>query len=150
MHMIDWQTVNGMSNGYKGWGCEDDDLYARLHRKDLLRNPKRSNSKIPEIVRPPKGKGVFVHLEVNETKTEDKNGTAIWKGDLNPNHENNARLLREMQQTNRNRCMYDGLNNVRFNVVGDELLRELKGTDGFFEIHHIKLQPQLKNDVQLM
>lgn len=85
MQMKDRQMVNGVDNGYAVWDCENDDMYIRLYHNALLRNPKRGNSKIPETVRPAKGRGVFVHLEVNQTKAEDKNGTVVWKGDINPN-----------------------------------------------------------------
>lgn len=179
MHMVDWQTANGMSNDYQGWGGEDDDVYFRLRSNDLLRNNFRTDPNVSEIMRPPLGKGVFNNLEkkkpiVNQTKPMgfvnpkfEKNTTAVnltkvvngtrnetrvqtkvdhrdprmWKAWQNPKYGDNLCLLTKMMAGS-NRWKYDGLSEVKFDVLNHKVVRDTKGADGFYEIHHFKVLSQ--------
>lgn len=151
MHIVDWQTINGMSNDYEGWGVEDDDLYQRLLRNDLLRNPERSHPFIPEIVRPPLGKGVFVHLEdvtsnttaatvmANNNQGQRMDRKKAWD---NPKRNENKRLHLEMMKKS-DRWKHDGLSDIDFDVLSDEIDQDTKGADAFFEVHRIKVLAQV-------
>jgi hypothetical protein len=52
MRPQDWIAINGMSNNFKGWGGEDDDLHRRLQGAHLLKRGQH-------LHRPPPGHGRF-------------------------------------------------------------------------------------------
>ena len=35
MTRLQYESINGFSNMYLGWGCEDEDLYIRIKNQDL-------------------------------------------------------------------------------------------------------------------
>jgi hypothetical protein len=125
LHVNDWKKINGMSNDYEGWGGEDDDLFARLKWRNLLYGPGRQS-----IVRPPKGKGVFANIEV---RSKPNKGSHAKYG-------NNLALLKAMEQ-NSFRSQSDGLNDVEYLRLDDQLLRS-NGTEGFDEAHIVKIVGQ--------
>lgn len=177
MHMVDWQTINGMSNDYQGWGGEDDDLYLRLFRNGLLRNTHPDDPNVPEIVRPALGKGVFVNLEVFSTPSTTNTTTpptdtppdstnasttadaATATDESNPTPSFDVKALNNVQY-NANMCVlnkmyagsnrwkYDGLSDVDFEVLSNDIVRATEGADGFYEIHHIKVLAQMNETRQ--
>lgn len=104
----DWKKINGMSNNYKGWGGEDDDLYLRLQKNGLLNGT--------YISRPPKGSGTFYEfidnshtsrqtdkLEYKRTLqrlTDMRRGSYNWKGDGLSSISTSKIVSKEMKENN--------------------------------------------------
>ena len=85
MTPVGWETVNGMSLDYSGWGGEDDDLYWRLRSAGL------ASKRVP-ILYPAKGYGAFHCLTDQTARSKPdsdpyvrlkpmKAGSDIWKSD---------------------------------------------------------------------
>jgi N-terminal domain of galactosyltransferase len=107
MRPMHWREVNGFSNGYQGWGAEDDDLYVRLKRARLL---KGSNHR--QILRPLKGHGIFNHTE--------KSDRIPVENAMKHNHSSysmSLKLLKKMIRGRRSKWRSDGINSVKYNVL---------------------------------
>lgn len=95
-----WRKINGMSNKYRGWGGEDDDMFVRLKRNNLL------DPKTRLITRPPKGHGRFGAFPVNHHHTRDENKLAY-------NH--NVQLLKQLKGFP-NAWKDDGFSDCKFRI----------------------------------
>lgn len=117
-----WRQINGFSNEYSGWGGEDDDLYHRLRLNNLLHGDcypfcSSKDSRIGKtgisIKRPPKGHGVFrgehMHSANHTKRITDSNA-----------YNRNLQLLKEIQAGG-SRWKTDGLENLRFRIVSQEI-----------------------------
>lgn len=94
-----WRLVNGFSNGYVGWGGEDDDLHHRIQMAGLLKGGK--------IDRPKPGAGRFHTIDESKDKhPRDRSGT----------YAKSISILGEMQRGSA-RWKSDGLNSVVFKVT---------------------------------
>lgn len=89
--------INGYSNEYWGWGCEDDDLVERCSALNVL------------IFR---DEGYCADLDLLHSKLKVKN---------NPNYHLNNQRLKLLQQKNNNEkislIIKDGLNNCKFDLI---------------------------------
>ncbi|XP_071113251.1 beta-1,4-N-acetylgalactosaminyltransferase bre-4-like [Haliotis cracherodii] len=83
--------VNGWSNMYFGWGCEDDDLYQRIHQNGL------------KVSRGPAEIGRYKMVKHLRDKTNQKN-------------KDRANLLKGMKT----RMRSDGLNSLKYDVLKRE------------------------------
>lgn len=95
IHRKDWEKVNGMSNDFRGWGGEDDDLHERLRQNNMLKDG-------IHMFRPEKGHGRFgAWHDKHHTKRERSN------------YSRTLQILKEMKN-NSDRWKHDGLNSVKF------------------------------------
>jgi N-terminal domain of galactosyltransferase/N-terminal region of glycosyl transferase group 7 len=126
LHLEHWRVINGMSNAFRGWGGEDDELFRRLLFKGLL----DCNLYPPQPARPPKGSGVFLTIsEQKEHHTRGKqNETA---------HLQNIALIMEYDAKGVDRSETDGWKFTKYNVTDHQVLRPTSG--GFSAVHHIKV-----------
>lgn len=74
-----WERVNGMHNGYRAWGGEDDDLSARM-----------KHVRLPKLTRPIKGSGRFCDFP---RKSKDHSANYSKK-----HYKNNLKLLKKTQK----------------------------------------------------
>ena len=135
MHLDHWKAINGMSNAFRGWGGEDDELYRRLMFKGLLdcdRSP-------PQPFRPPKGKGVFL------TISEDEKHHTRGKRDENISS-SRFKMMGEYDYFGVDRTEIDGWRFTKFNLTDHRVLL-WNESDGFTSIHHIKAVPDYRRSL---
>jgi len=117
-NLTHWYQINGFSNGYFGWGGEDDELHHRFRLNKLLygdchpfcsdNDPKKGRIGI-SIKRPPKGYGRFLgeHMHsANHTKRITDCGA----------YKRNLGLLEEIRRGGP-RWRGDGMSNLAFRIV---------------------------------
>lgn len=93
----DFQRINGFSNAYWGWGCEDDDLFMRCLLSGLT--PLAYNS------------GRFISLPHKKTITKITDGDKYYQ--INKKYYKKVR--RDMMDSNA-----DGLNSLDYKIVKQE------------------------------
>jgi hypothetical protein len=136
MHLQHWRAINGFSNQYISWGAEDDDLYLRLRKRDLLAVNKRRTH---FIYRPPTGYGRFREIgqrgEIHHFTeySDEKSGM-------------NVERLRRMQDFPR-RAEHDGLSDLQYKITSHK--RRIDKKNGFAQIHHVKVKQQLLEFVHI-
>lgn len=102
LHVEQWRQINGFSLSYRGWGCEDDDVFYRIRNCGLIKtNPDRPN-------RPPKGFGRFADLD-------DRSQHRVRRK-IHWNYP--ANFIRLLLQRADTRCDFrDGLSSVRYRMT---------------------------------
>ena len=119
-----------MSNGYKGWGGEDDDLFRRLFFRGLI-----DCDTVPhQPHRPPIGNGVFL------TISED--GKYHTRGKSSATN-NPYRILDLYDFDGIDLAEKDGLSYVHYTVTS----RQTSMLEGFTEVHHIKVVPDYEQSL---
>ena len=129
MHQTHWAGINGMGNRFRGWGAEDNDLFARL----MLHGMNECSGRMAPPVRPPKGQGVF--LPISQESEHHVRGT--WN---RAHFKENAARFTKSKATGMPTSIVDGWNTARYEITAHELMDNSK-LSGFSEIHHIKAIP---------
>jgi hypothetical protein len=121
MNIHDWKTINGMSNDYEGWGGEDDDIYIRLKQSNLLFGNYSYKTKDnlsewrPQLIRPPKGRGVFVNIEGGANQRHKEN---LKNKNTHKQYKYNIEIFHDMRNGS-TRWKEDGLNDLLYSIQGD-------------------------------
>lgn len=118
-----WARINGMGNEYRGWGCEDDDMYYRLRANDLLINVNNSTA---EPRRPPDGQGLFSTIDESSEHHPIVDNTTSF-------NYNCEILLGQMKRCG-DRWKWDGLSNVCYKVS-----HRNSSMEGRIPIYHLKI-----------
>lgn len=97
--LTDWLVINGMSNLFKGWGGEDDEMFHRWKNANLTDGDRPH--------RPPKGYGKF-----NKNKKEHHRGEKSES-----EYSSNLQLLHDLIHGIKDKSE-DGLAQVKYNITG--------------------------------
>jgi len=113
----DWKQINGMSNEFRGWGGEDDELFYRFRRAGLTDGPLRP-------FRPMRDMGKFRENTLNHMR----------KQRIPSEYNANVNLLNEMASGSKDPSL-DGLAQTRYSVLDTQELTVANCT----QIHAINL-----------